>query len=229
MKVPATQTGLYYREEITMTTKKASLAAPATLTVNEFEAMRLTMIAKASTIPEVIATAKSIFAKSTKWAEKVGIGAPKKAISTKGKTVGKVFDDIYANGPVGNRGSNGFNGTQWYVLKELLEAVIGEPIECKALKSNTAKALHEVGTAIKIMTNKHDHCYPIGAVIFVTNPQELAGVLENGLTPPTGSAFDYEIQSVAMPTEAEITSALANMYIVNVQKFTELAAAAGLK
>lgn len=177
------------------------------------------LILEASKTPEVSSTATAMFAKTVAWAEEMGIMAS----TTKTKKVNPLLalmattmDNAYNEG-------GSFNTTQWIVLKRFFETALDGEIPTKRLPSDTSNshAPFPSGIAIKMIANKHQHSYPLGAVIFVDNGDEICGVLENGTAPSAGVYFDPEPSSITIPTEPEILAGLARMSVVNPPKFQQ--------
>lgn len=190
--------------------------------VDEFAELQATMIDKASKVQGVIDLAKKITEITTKWAEENGISTivAKKGQSLASKRISKRFDDLVEN--KGATGNSGMSSNQWTTLKELIEVLLDEPLITKKFESAVSKIKLKAGIAIKMTSKKYDHAYPIGACIFVIDPDNLKGVLDNGMTPASGCYLIPEVGVIDVVTEAEILKALANMYIYNRSMFTEI-------
>lgn len=184
----------------------------------EIKAMQEAMIGKAASIPAVIQAAKDIFERTSAWAEEIGIlpFKPKKKATAEAKELATLMDANYGNI---------FNDAQWMMMKEMFSVILGENVPTKKIGQKSSDSTVFVkGTAIKFTASKHGHAYPLGEIVFVNEPDEYKGIMKDG-TQPLSSAwhFDSEPSSMQLPTEAEILSALANLYVLAREKYNDLA------
>jgi hypothetical protein len=181
----------------------------------EIRDMQIAMISKASLLIEVASLSAKILANTTKWGENVGVSAApvSSKVSPEAKKLAKRMDDNC---------NDAFNTEQWKMIKGLFEDSMGEELPTKKVGMKVAESLFVKGIAVKFIESKHGHKYPLNEVTFVTEPEENKGVDQNGATPKTGYHFDAELTSLVLPTETEIRSALANMYIMARPSFDTL-------